>query len=118
MKVACPYCEETVGIDRLADHVRLREGEGHGSSGTTPVDHVDNPWNVRVDVDDPPADGSDPGVPDVEYVRGEIRHGRCPACERGVMALKGGDGFLSSGRRRLACPNCGWESPEWVTIRD
>ena len=117
MQVECPYCEAAVDITRLASHVRLMDGDGHGSHGTTPVDGVDTPWQLRLDFSDRP-DEEAADVPDVEYVTDELRHGRCPACERGAMGLKGGDGFLSSGRRRLACPNCGWESPEWVRIRD
>jgi hypothetical protein len=33
-----------------------------------------------------------------------------------MMALKDWDRFRSSGRRRLARPNCDWKSPEWVEI--
>ena len=56
--------------------------------------------------EDPTEEGAD--VPSVEYVRSEVRRGRCPACELGFLGLKGGDGILSRGRRRLACLNCGW----------
>ncbi|MFB6207273.1 MAG: hypothetical protein ABEJ05_12185 [Haloglomus sp.] len=119
MEVHCPYCRERVDITQLADHVRLRDDESHGPHDTTPVDHLDNPWNLRVDVADDAAESDrDPQAPDVEYVGDEVRRGRCPACERGTVALKGGDGFLSSGPRRLACPNCGWESPEWISISE
>lgn len=117
MQVNCPYCQATVEVTQLADHVRMLDGDGHGPHGTTPVDHVDNPWNLRIDVDEKSSPRGDTELPDVEYVENEIRRGRCPACDRGAMALKGGDGFFSSGHRRLACPNCGWESPEWITIK-
>lgn len=120
MLVECPYCSTEVDVVDLERHVRLMDGDGHGTHGTLPMDDVDNPWQLRLDVpDDPPRpDDRPPGAPTVEYVRDEVRRGRCPACDRGVMALKGGDGFLSRGRRRLACPNCGWESPEWIEIKD
>lgn len=118
MRVECPYCSEIVDVVSLENHVRTRADDGHGERGTVPVDGVDNPWNLRLDISDPtdgrPRDG--PDVPTVEYVRNEVLRGRCPACERGILGLKGGDGFLSRGRRRLACPNCGWESPEWIEI--
>jgi hypothetical protein len=79
----------------MAQHVKLAADEEHGPHGTMPERDVDNPWNLRLE---------------------DARRGRCPACEFGVLGLKGGDGFLSRGRRRLACTNCGWESPEWIEI--
>jgi hypothetical protein len=117
MRVECPYCATEVDVTSLANHVRLAEGDGHGSHGTVPVDGVDNPWNLRVDVSREDAhEGTTDDVPSADVVKEELRGGHCPGCDRGVMALKGGDGFLSRGRRRLACPNCGWESPEWVKV--
>lgn len=117
MDVECPYCGVTVAVDSLEHHVRTRAGDGHGPSGSVPVEGVDSPWNLRLDVpDEPPAVAGD--VPVVEYDPDAIRQGRCPSCARGVLALAGGDGFLASGRRRMICPNCGWETPEWVEIVD
>lgn len=117
MRVECPYCAAEVDVTSLANHVESEEGNGHGPQGTLPFDAVDNPWNLRVDVSRADAhEASDDTVPPVDVVEAELRRGRCPNCDRGVMALKGGDGFLSRGRRRLACPNCRWESPEWVRV--
>lgn len=129
MRLDCPYCSETVNVVDLEGHVRRRDGNGHGAHGTVPVERVDNPWNVRIetrlDEIEPRQQGvpdeaanDDGAVPTVEYVESKIRKGRCPACKRGILGMKGGDGWLSSGRRRLACINCRWESPEWITIRE
>jgi len=118
MDVKCPYCSVTVDVISLETHVRSMDDEAHGSQGSVPVQGVDNPWNLRVDVSGS-RDGDPRGdVPAAEYVADEVRKGRCPACERGILGLKGGDGFLSSGHRRLACPNCRWESPEWIEVTD
>lgn len=118
MNVECPYCSDTMDITRLQHHIRIEDGDGHGEHGSLPVDNVDNPWGLRVSAD-PPSDGEPDGeVPNAEYVAAETRRGRCPACTRGILGLKGGDGWLSSGRRRLACINCGWESPAWVAVSD
>lgn len=120
MDVECPYCSTIVGIASLERHVRLAEGGGHGSHGSVPIEGVDNPWQLRLDVADP--SGDTPGdvaekSPDVDVVA-SARRGQCPSCELGGLGLKGGDGRFSSGRRRLVCPNCGWESPEWINIRE
>lgn len=116
MEKACPYCDARVPVTGLARHVRLAADDDHGPYGTLPDEHVDSPWSSRVEfTDDAHAVDGDPA--EVEVIKREVRRGRCPSCDRGVMALKGGDGFLSSGRRRLACPNCGWETPEWVELR-
>lgn len=119
MDVACPYCAMTVDVTSLEQHVRLLDGDGHGAHGTVPVDGVDNPWNLRLDTSETPSADGDPDgdVPPVEVVE-EARRGRCPACEFGALGFKGGDGWFRSGRRRLACPTCGWESPEWLKIRN
>lgn len=119
MDVRCPYCSVALDVVSLEHHVRSMDDEQHGPQGSVPVDGVDNPWNLRVEVSqsrDRDADETD--VPSAEYIANEARRGRCPACERGILGLKGGDGFLSSGHRRLACPNCRWESPEWIDIRE
>lgn len=121
MDVECPYCSVTFDVTSLDTHVRSMDDESHGSHGSVPVTGVDNPWNLRIDVSDPDAGDHDSergDVPAVEHVADDVRTGRCPACERGILGLKGGDGFLSSGRRRLACPNCRWESPEWIEVTD
>lgn len=119
MDVECPYCGETVGVSGLERHVRLLDDEPHGAHGSVPEEWMDNPWHLRLDVSEAPADGdADAGGPTVADVVAEARRGYCPACERGVLGLKGGDGLFSRGRRRLACPDCGWESPEWVKVRE
>lgn len=50
MDVECPYCSATVEVTGLESHVRLFDGDGHGPHGTVPVDGVDNPWQLRLDV--------------------------------------------------------------------
>ncbi|MFB6353304.1 MAG: hypothetical protein ABEJ92_04395 [Halobacteriales archaeon] len=121
MEVRCPYCDEPVDVTSLERHVRLFDGDGHGPHGEVPVEGVDNPWALRVDVDEARASddaAGEPGdVPPVEAVAERVRGGWCPRCATGGLGLKGGDGFLARGRRRLACPHCGWESPEWVRVR-
>lgn len=118
MEVECPYCGVTVDVTGLERHVRMFDGDGHGAYGSVPVDEVDNPWHLRLDFSDAPDDGSDGGQePPVATVIDRARRGWCPNCEMGVLGTKGGEGLLSRGRRRLACINCGWESPEWVRIR-
>lgn len=133
MRVECPYCSATVDVTGLDHHVRVQDGDDHGPHGTVPVEGFDNPWNVRLDFSAAPNHDEDSSahaddasshdetaagdVPTVEHVIDDTRRGRCPACERGILGLKGGDGFLSSGRRRLACSACGWASPEWVKVR-
>lgn len=118
MLVECPYCSVSVDVVSLENHVREMDDDEHGERGAVPMDAPDNPWNLRLDVSDPPDRdaGAGPDAPAVRYVEDEVRRGRCPACDRGVLGLKGGDGLFSSGRRRLACPNCSWESPEWIEI--
>lgn len=118
MRVECPYCSVSIDVVSLHNHVRASDDAGHGEQGTVPFEGSDNPWNLRLNVSVPREAETDPpsDVPTVEYVRDEVRRGRCPACERGVLGLKGGDGIFSRGRRRLACPNCAWESPEWIEI--
>lgn len=119
MDVECPYCSATVDVTSLEHHVRLYDGDGHGPHGTVPVDGVDNPWGLRLDYSDAPAARSaGDGVPPVDHVVDRSRRGWCPNCDRGTLGFKGGTGWLSSGRRRLACPNCGWESPDWIRIRE
>lgn len=118
MDVQCPYCSDTVDVTHLERHVRLRDGDGHGRHGTIPVEGFDNPWSLRLDTSDGPDRETDEEVPEVDHVVDDVRRGRCPACELGVLGLGGGDGWFSRGRRRLVCPNCGWESPEWVTIKE
>ena len=76
-----------------------------------------SPWNLRLDISrEESHEARTDDVPPAEVVEEELGGGHCPSCARGVVASKGGDGFLSRGHRRLACPNCGWESPEWVRI--
>ncbi|WP_435184757.1 hypothetical protein [Halobellus sp. EA9] len=118
MRVECPYCDREVDVTSLKSHVRRMEGGGHVDHGTVPRERVDSPWNIRIETSPAEARADRDSGLDAEYVEERIRRGRCPGCDLGVVGLKGGDGWLSSGRRRLACPNCGWESPEWVTIRD
>ena len=127
MRVACPYCAVEVDVTDLVDHVRSEAGDGHGPRGSVPFDGVDNPWNLRLNVSETGASGAtsdkrddegDEDVPSVEVVEAELRRGRCPNCEYGVMGLKGGSGLFSRGHRRLACPNCRWESPEWIRIEE
>lgn len=115
MRTECPYCGAGMDVTRVERHVRLADDDAHGPHGAAPDEDMDNPWALRVAFDEPPADGGD-GAVDPATVMADVRRGRCPACTRGVMALKGGDGFLSSGRRRMACPNCGWETPAWVRL--
>ena len=50
MDVKCPYCSVTVDVVSLETHVRSMDDEAHGSQGSVPVQGVDNPWNLRVDV--------------------------------------------------------------------
>lgn len=114
METECPYCGTSMDVTRIARHVRLADDDEHGAHGTVPDAEVDTPWNLRLEFDDATVDGD--GTLDPATIESQVRRGRCPACDRGVMAMKGGDGFLSSGRRRLACPNCGWETPEWIRI--
>ena len=117
MQVECPYCATEVDVTSLANHVRLAEGDGHGSHGTIPIEGVDSPWNLRLDISRKDThEATTDNAPPAEIVEEELREGHCPNCVRGVMALKGGDGFFSRSRRRLICPNCGWESPQWVKI--
>ena len=117
LKHAIEMDSTEVDITSLASHVRLAEGDGHGSHGTVPIEGVDSPWNLRLDISrEESHEARTDDVPPAEVVEEELGGGHCPSCARGVVALKGGDGFLSRGRRRLACPNCGWESPEWVKI--
>lgn len=119
MDVECPYCSATVDVTGLERHVRLFDGDGHGPHGTLPVEGVDNPWQLRLDVSNAPAGASAVGeVPPVDHVVDQSQRGRCPNCDRGALGFKGGNGWFSSGRRRLACPHCGWESPEWLRIRE
>jgi hypothetical protein len=116
MRIECPYCDVEVDVTSLTSHVRRMEGDGHGAHGTVPTKRVDSPWNIRIETSPAEAKADQESDLDATYVEERIRRGRCPGCDLGVVGLKGGDGWLSSGRRRLACPNCGWESPEWVTI--
>lgn len=119
MDVECPYCSTTVDVTSLESHVRLFDGDGHGPHGTVPVDGVDNPWQLRLDASDAPAgDSAAADVPPVDAVVDRTRRGRCPNCDRGPLGLKGGSGWFSSGPRRLACQHCGWESPEWLRVRE
>jgi DNA-directed RNA polymerase subunit RPC12/RpoP len=119
MDVECPYCSATVDVMGLESHVRLFDGDGHGDYGSIPVDGVDNPWQLRLDFSGAP-DPSDhlDDVPPVDLAIDRSANGRCPSCDRGPLGLKGGSGWLSSGPRRLACQHCGWESPEWLRIRE
>jgi DNA-directed RNA polymerase subunit RPC12/RpoP len=117
METECPYCGARVDVTRVARHVQLASDEDHGPHGTTPNSGVDNPWNLRLAFSDDGSDANRDAASRAVEIKDEVRRGRCPACALGVMALKGGSGFLSSGRRRLACPSCGWETPEWVEIR-
>lgn len=116
MEKECPYCGLRVDVTRLVRHVELASDEDHGPHGTVPERDLDNPWNLRIDFSDADRDAAAEETVKAEVIKDEVRRGRCPACELGVMALKGGDGFLSSGPRRLACPNCGWESPDWIDV--
>lgn len=116
MDVECPYCTARIAVSQLERHVRMYEEDGHGSHGTVPMDGVDNPWNLRIDTTDRPADADE--IPSVDFVEDDVRQGRCPACDMGVLGFKGGDGIIFSSRRRLACIACGWESPEWLKIRN
>lgn len=117
MRVECPYCGLEVDVAGLATHVESEEGGGHGPQDTLPVENVDSPWNLRLDISSEDApETTDEGVPSAQVVEESLRGGRCPNCKRGVVGLKGGKGFLSRGRRRVACPNCGWESPEWIEV--
>lgn len=120
MEVECPYCSTAVDVTSLEQHVRSFDGDGHGAHGSVPVDGVDNPWQLRLDFSDAPSVEDEPGddMPPVEHVVDRSRRGWCPNCDEGVLGFKGGSGFFSSGRRRLACPNCGWESPEWIKVRE
>lgn len=120
MDIECPYCSMSVAVTSLQRHVRLADGDGHGPHGTVPVDGVDNPWRVRLDVSAPPGERQEAtgDVPSVDYVADRTQRGRCPNCELGVLGLKGGSGRFSTGHRRLACTSCGWESPEWVNVRE
>lgn len=103
-------------VTRVARHVQLASDEDHGPYGTVPESDIDSPWNLRLEFSARVSDAAGTGAFEAEEIREEVRRGRCPSCDVGVMALKGGDGFLSRGRRRLACPSCGWETPEWVEI--
>jgi hypothetical protein len=117
MRVECPYCALEVDVTGLAAHVESEAGGGHGPQGTVPVEDVDSPWNLRLDVSSEDAPGAtESGEPSARVVEESLRGGRCPNCKRGVVGLKGGEGLLSRGHRRVACPNCGWESPEWVQV--
>jgi len=120
MDVECPYCSAIVDVTSLEQHVRTFDGDGHGPHDTVPVDGVDNPWQLRLDYCSAPSPDTESAddVPSVEHIVNRSRRGRCPACDDGVLGFKGGSGFFSSGRRRLACPNCGWQSPDWITVRD
>lgn len=115
MDVECPYCSAVVDVTSLEHHVRQFDGDGHGPHGTVPVDGVDDPWQLRLDGSDAP---SADAVPSVDLVLERTGGGRCPNCDRGPLGLKGGDAWLASGRRRLACQHCGWESPAWLKIRE
>lgn len=119
MQVECPYCRIAVDVTGLERHVRMSDGDGHGAHGSVPFDDVDNPWHLRLDFSAEPAEGRDEvdDEPPVDVIVDRSRRGWCPRCEMGILGFKGGNGFLSRGRRRLACMNCGWESPEWVRIR-
>lgn len=116
MEKACPYCGAVMDITRLAQHVKLAADEDHGPHGTVPERDMDNPWNLRLDFSEEDREPDSEDTLRAELIKEDVRRGRCPACDLGIMGTKGGDGFLSSGRRRLACMNCGWESPEWITI--
>jgi len=117
MRVECPYCGLEVDVAGLAAHVKSEDGRDHGPQGAVPVEDVDSPWNLRLDVssEDAPETTAEE-VPSAQVVEESLRGGRCPNCKRGVVGLKGGEGLLSQGRRRVACPNCGWESPKWVQV--
>lgn len=117
MEAECPYCGARVDVTRVARHVQLASDEAHGPYGTVPDSDVDSPWNLRLAFSDHESDADGDGAFEAGEIRDEVRRGRCPSCDLGVMALKGGDGFLSRGRRRLACASCGWETPEWVEVR-
>lgn len=115
MERECPYCGARVDVARMVRHVRLAADDDHGPYGAVPERDLGNPWNLRLDF----ADGDErtaEATLKAEVIKEDVRRGRCPACELGVMALKGGDGILSTGPRRLACPSCGWESPEWIEV--
>jgi hypothetical protein len=116
MERECPYCSARVDITRMVEHVQLADDEDHGPHRSVPERDLDNPWNLRLSFASDEADDYQKRVIEADVIKDQVRRGRCPACEMGVMALKGGDGFLSSGRRRLACPSCGWETPEWVSV--
>jgi hypothetical protein len=116
MEKECPYCSARVEITRMVEHVQLAEDNDHDDLGSVPERDLDNPWNLRVSFDDDATDDYQRRVIEADVIKDHVRRGRCPACEFGVMGLKGGDGFLTSGRRRLACPSCGWETPEWVSV--
>lgn len=116
MQKQCPYCGAAVPVTRLFRHVRELSDDDHGDHGTLPdPELVDSPWSSRVSfADDARALERDDA--EIAVIKRNVARGRCPACDRGAMALKGGDGLFASGRRRFACPNCGWESPEWVEV--
>lgn len=116
MEKACPYCGVRVDVTRLVAHVRLADDDAHGSHGTVPERDLDTPWNLRIDFADEERTAGPEEEVKVAVIKDRVRRGRCPTCEVGLMGLKGGDGFLSSGRRRLACMSCGWESPEWIRV--
>lgn len=115
METECPYCDARMDVTRLSRHVRLAADDVHGPYGSVPDAGFDNPWNLRLEFSETGQETAE-GSPDVDAIRTRVRRGRCPSCDLGVLGQKGGDGFLSRGRRRLACPNCGWESPEWIEI--
>ena len=116
MEKQCPYCSARVDVTRMVEHVQLAADDDHGALGSVPDRDLDTPWNLRLSFEDGATDDYQRRVIEADVIKDQVRRGRCPACEVGVMGLKGGDGFLSSGRRRLACPSCGWETPEWVSV--
>jgi len=105
MRVECPYCGLEVDVAGLATHVESEEGGGHGPQDTLPVENVDSPWNLRLDISSEDApETTDEGVPSAQVVEESLRGGRCPNCKRGVVGTERRRGLSLAGPQTSSLP--------------